>query len=34
MFEDAGHQGKSMCSGGQSEAKLQLCGSHLAVGEL
>ena len=28
------HQGKSIHSGGQSEAKLLFCGSHLAVEEL
>ena len=34
MRKDGGHQGKKILSGGQSEAKLQFCGSHLAVEEL
>ena len=33
--KDGGHQGKKKThSGGQSEAKLQFCGSYLAVEEL
>ena len=32
--KDGGHQGKNNHSGGQSEAKLQFCGSYLAVEEL
>ena len=34
MRKDGGHQSKKIHSGGQSEAKLQLCGSYLAVEEL
>ena len=34
VIKDGGHQGKKTHSGGQSEAKLQFCGSYLAVEEL
>ena len=34
MIKDRGNQGKKMHLGGQSKAKLQFCGSHLAVEEL
>ena len=34
VIKDGSHQGKYTHSGGQSEAKLQLCSSYLAVEEL
>ena len=34
MIKDGGHQGKYLNLGGQSKAKLQFCGSHLAVEDL
>ena len=34
MIKNGGHQGKKLNLCGQSKAKLQFCGSHLAVEEL